>query len=60
MKDKPSNTEIYKKRLESNKTYKAFVNKDIAEIFDKKLKENNITFSNWLRQEIYKYISKNK
>lgn len=56
--NKLSNVEINKRRLEKNKRYNAYLNKEISNIFDKKLKENNITFSDWLRQEITKYISK--
>lgn len=60
MEHKQDYKESYKKRIQNNKQYKAFVNKDLAKLFDDKLKENNLKYSEWLRQEITKFIQKAK
>lgn len=49
----------YKTRAEKNKKYNAYISKDTAEKFDKKLKENKLTFSVWLRERIDKYLRNN-
>lgn len=38
------------------KRYTGKVEKEIAEQFDKKLKENNIKFSFWLKSNIKRYL----
>jgi hypothetical protein len=38
------------------KRYTGKVEKEIAEQFDKKLKENNIKFSYWLKNNIKRYL----
>lgn len=38
------------------KRYTGKVEKEIAEQFDKKLKENNIKFSYWLKSNIKRYL----
>ena len=53
------NKEAYQKRIEKNKKYNAYIDKETAEKFDRKLKENKMTFSVWLRERINKYIRNN-
>lgn len=54
-----SNQEKQKNRLIKNKHYNAFIPSFLANPFDKKLKENNIKFTDWLKENIEKYLKKN-
>lgn len=54
-----SNSEIHKKRMENNKRYTAYIPRYIAIPFDKKLKDNNMMFSTWLKENMEKYLKKN-
>ena len=51
--------EKYQDRITKNKKYNAYIDKETAEKFDKKLKENKMTFSIWLRERINKYLRNN-
>lgn len=54
-----SNQEKQKKRLIKNKQYTAFIPRFLANPFDEKLKENNIKFTDWLKENMEKYLKKN-
>ena len=54
-----SNNEIYQKRKENNKRYTAYIPKFISNPFDEKLKKNNIKFTDWLKENMEKYLKKN-
>ena len=54
-----SNKEIQRRRSERSKQYTAFIPNYLANIFDEKLKENNIKFTTWLKENMEKYIKKN-
>lgn len=45
-----------KKQQEKFKRYTGKVEKEIAVQFDKKLKDNNISFSYWLKNNIKRYL----
>lgn len=45
-------------RANNYKKYSAYISKDISKVFDRRRKEEHITFSNWLRIEIDKYLQK--
>ena len=51
--------EKYNKRVQVNKRYNAYIPTYLANEFDFKLKKENITFTNWLKNNIEKYIKKN-
>ena len=44
------------KQQEKFKRYTGKIEKEIASEFDKKLKENNLTFSYWLKNNINRYL----
>lgn len=50
--------EKYNKRIQTNKRYNAYIPTYLATAFDSKLKKENITFTNWLKNNIEKYIKK--
>ena len=54
-----SNKEIQRNRTIKNKQYSAFIPKFLANTFDEKLKQNNKKFSDWLKENMEKYIQKN-
>ncbi len=54
-----SNQEKQKKRLIKNKQYTAFIPRFLSNPFDEKLKENNIKFTDWLKENMEKYLKKN-
>ena len=54
-----TNKEKQKNRLVNNKQYTAFIPKYIANPFDEKLKNNNKKFSEWLKENMEKYLKKN-
>lgn len=54
-----TNKEKQQNRLINNKQYTAFIPKYIANLFDEKLKENNKKFSEWLKENMEKYLKKN-
>ena len=51
--------EKYEKRIKKNKSFIAYIPNYIAEPFMKKLKENNLKFTDWLKMNIEKYLKKN-
>ena len=51
--------EKYNKRVQVNKRYNAYIPTYLANEFDFKLKKENITFTNWLKNNIEKFIKKN-
>lgn len=51
--------EINQKRKAENKQYKAYIPNFMAEPFDKKLKEKNLTFTNFLKDSIEKFLKRN-
>lgn len=48
--------EIYIDRMKRNKKYSAYIEREIADKFDKKLKNNELTFTNWLKKNIERYL----
>lgn len=54
-----TNQEIQKNRTINNKQYTAFIPKFLAKPFDEKLAKNNIKFTNWLKENMEKYLKKN-
>lgn len=54
-----TNKERQQNRIINNKQYTAFIPKFIANPFDEKLKENNKKFSEWLKENMEKYLKKN-
>ena len=51
--------EKYEKRKLENKKYNAYIPLFMSEPFDKKLKENNLTFTDFLKQAIEKFLKRN-
>ena len=48
---------IYNKtQQEKFKRYTGKIEKELAEKFDKKLKDNNLTFTYWLKNNIKRYL----
>lgn len=47
-----------KKRELANKRYQAYIPNYMASSFDEKLKENNLTFTQWLKISIEKFLKK--
>lgn len=54
-----TNNEIYLRRKENNKRYTAYIPKFLSNPFDEKLKQNDKKFSEWLKENIEKYLKKN-
>ncbi len=54
-----TNKEIQQNRQIKNKQYTAFIPRFLANAFDEKLKQNNKKFSEWLKENMEKYIQKN-
>ena len=50
--------EKYIKRIAENKQYRAYIPNFMAEPFDKKLKEKNLTFTNFLKDSIEKFLKR--
>ena len=42
-----------------NKRYSAYIPRFLATPFDEKLKKENKTFTNWLKENMEKYLKKN-
>lgn len=53
-----TNTEIHQTRKLNNKRYSAYIPNFMANAFDEKLKKENKTFTNWLKENIEKYLKK--
>lgn len=53
-----SYAEIHKDRLKNNKRYSAYIPNFIAIPFNEKLKKNNIKFTDWLKENMEKYLKK--
>lgn len=51
--------EKYDKRKKDNRKYNAYIPNFLAIPFDEKLKKNNIKFSEWLKENMEKYLKKN-
>lgn len=49
----------YQKRIQNNKRYNAFIPKFLSNPFDDKLKKENLKFTDWLKENIEKYLKKN-
>lgn len=54
-----TNKERQQNRTINNKQYTAFIPKFVAIPFNEKLKENNKKFSEWLKENMEKYLKKN-
>ena len=48
--------EKYQNRIQNNKQFAAYIPNDMAIKFEKKLKDNNITFTHWLKSNIKRYL----
>lgn len=46
----------YRNQINKYKVYSGKVEKSLAEEFDKKLQDNNITYTYWLRKNIERYL----
>ena len=51
--------EKYEKRIKENKRYNAYIPLFMSKPFDEKLKADGLTFTNFLKQAIEKYIKRN-
>ena len=51
--------EIYNDRIKNNKFYGAYIPSFLAIPFDEKLKKENISYSNFLKKSIEKFLKKN-
>ncbi len=49
---------VDKRRRETQKLYKAWINKDISKLFDENLKEKNLQFKTWLQNQMIKELNK--
>ena len=54
-----TNTEVYNDRIKKNKFYGAYIPSYLATPFDGKLKKENISYSNFLKSSIEKFLKKN-
>lgn len=52
-----SRAEYFKKRRESQKTFSVVLNRDKMERFENKLKEKNVTKTDWLNEKIDEELS---
>ena len=48
-----------KNRLKTHKQYNTYIPLYIANPFDEKLEEKNIKFTDWLKENMEKYLKKN-
>ncbi len=51
--------EKHKNRLKTHKQYNAYIPLYIANPFDEKLKKNKLNFTEWLKENMEKYLKKN-
>lgn len=50
--------EKHQNRLKTHKQYNTYIPKYIAIPFDEKLEKNNIKFTEWLKEQMEKYLKK--
>lgn len=55
-----SPAEKRKNRLKTHKQYNTYIPLYIANPFDEKLEKNNIKFTDWLKENMEKYLKKIK
>lgn len=48
-----------KNRLKTHKVYNAYIPLFVASPFDEKLKKNKLNFTEWLKEQMEKYLKKN-
>lgn len=53
-----SRAEYFKERRETRKTFSVVLDKDFLDLFEKKLSEQGITKTEWLKSKISEYLSK--
>ena len=46
-------------RLKTHKQYNAYIPLFVAKPFDEKLQQNKINFTDWLKENMEKYLKKN-
>ena len=51
--------EKHQNRIKNHKRYNAYIPLFIANSFDQKLKEKGLTFTDWLKDSMTKFITKN-
>lgn len=54
--DNNKGKKYYRNQINKYKVYSGKVEKSLAEEFDKKLQDNNITYTYWLRKNIERYL----
>lgn len=54
-----SNSEIHQDRLKSNKRYSAYIPNFLAIPFNDKLEKEGKKFTDWLKEQMEKYLKKN-
>ena len=48
-----------KNRLKTHKVYNAYIPLFVANPFDEKIKNNKLNFTEWLKEQMEKYLKKN-
>lgn len=48
-----------KNRLKTHKVYNAYIPLFVANPFDEKIKKNGLAFTEWLKENMEKYLKKN-
>lgn len=51
--------EKHQNRLKTHKQYNAYIPLYLSNPFEEKLKKNNLKFTDWLKENIEKYLKKN-
>lgn len=54
-----TNKEAHENRMKSNKRFDAYIPNYLAIPFSKKLQKDNLKYSEWLKNNIEKYLKKN-